>query len=124
MIINKIEMTQKALEAIEKITKTQLTLGKLIYSIRRCDEMTQIQFAELLKISKSHLCDIEHDRKIVSPKLAAEYAKKLGYDEEQFVRLALQAYIDKAGLKYNIELETKRKVLRHHATETRSHNHI
>lgn len=100
----KSKMTQKTLQYIEKITG-KLTLGKLINSIRLCDEMTQIEFAELLNISKSHLCDIEHDRKIISPKLAAQYANTLGYDEEQFVRLAIQAMIDKSGLKYNVELD-------------------
>ncbi len=103
-------MTQKTLQYFEKLTG-KLTFGKLMNSIRLCDEMTQIEFAELLNISKSHLCDIEHDRKIVSPKLAAQYANKLGYDEAQFIRLAIQAMIDKSGLNYNVELDRQtRKV--------------
>ena len=104
-------ITKKTLNTLAKITGTTLTLGKLIYSIRRGEELTQVEFAKLLNISTSHLCDIEHDRKIVSPKLSAKYAKILGYDEEQFIRLALQAILDKAELKYNIELGvTKPKV--------------
>ena len=105
----KSKMTQDTLKTLEQISGIKLTLGKMLYSIRLCEEMTQVEFARLLDISKSHLCDIEHDRKIVSPKLAAEYANKLGYGEEQFIRLALQASIDKDGLNYNIELECKRK---------------
>jgi|SRR6185437_2899239 len=108
-MITKNKMTQQTLKTVEKITGQKLTLGTLIYSIRLCEEMTQIEFAKLLNISKSHLCDLEHARKLVSPKLAAQYANKLGYDEEQFIRLAIQASIDKAGLNYDVELGVRPK---------------
>ena len=102
-------VTEKALQEIEKITNTKLTLGKLIWSIRRCAEISQSEFAKLLGISSSHLCDIEHDRKTVSAELAKKYAEILGYGEKQFVRLALQATLDKAGIDFDIELEPRRK---------------
>jgi DNA-binding transcriptional regulator YiaG len=73
----KSKMTAKTLKEIEKITKTKLTLGKFIWAIRQADEISQIDFSEKLKITKQHLCDIEHGRKSVSPKLAAKYAKIL-----------------------------------------------
>ncbi|MCC2625307.1 MAG: uncharacterized protein K0R14_1180 [Burkholderiales bacterium] len=108
-MITKSKMTKQTLKTMEKITGQKLTLGMLIYSIRLGEEMTQTEFAQLLNISKSHLCDLEHGRKLVSPKLAAQYANRLGYDEEQFIRLALQASIDKAGLNYDIELGARPK---------------
>lgn len=72
-----------------------LTLAKLLASIRLSEDLSQVDFANKLKISKSHLCDIEQDRKNVSPQRAATFAKILGYPKAQFVRLALQALLDK-----------------------------
>jgi transcriptional regulator with XRE-family HTH domain len=100
----KSKMTQKTLNQIEKITGSKLTLGKMIWAIRQSDDITQVNFAEKLGISKQHLCDIEHERKIVSPKLAAKYAKLLGYSEEQFIRLSLQDLVDRDGLNVLVEV--------------------
>lgn len=99
------KITRNTLDKIEKITGGPLTLGKLIWAIRQSEEMTQVDFAEQLGISKQHLCDIEHGRKPVSPKLAAEYAVKLGYSEKQFIRLALQDELDRAGLPFEVEIK-------------------
>lgn len=104
----KSKMTEKTLKNIEKITGTKLTLGKLIWAIRQADEISQVDFAEKLKITKQHLCDIEHDRKSISPKLAAKYAEILGYSKEQFIRLALQDLVDREGLNVLVEITTKK----------------
>lgn len=100
----KSQVTKTTLANIEQITKTKLTLGKLIWSIRKADDMRQVTFAEKLKITKQHLCDIEHDRKAISPKLAAQYAEILGYSREQFIRLALQDMLNRDGLNVQIEV--------------------
>ncbi|OGO93227.1 MAG: transcriptional regulator [Coxiella sp. RIFCSPHIGHO2_12_FULL_42_15] len=98
-------MTQKTLAKLEKITGAKLSLGKLIWAIRRGEELTQVDFAAQLGISKQQLCDIEHNRKSISPQLAAEYATKLGYSKKQFVRLALQDQLDRAGLHFNVDIQ-------------------
>lgn len=98
------QMTKHALKEIEKITGTPLTLGRLIMAIRQSKAMTQVAFAEMLGISKQQLCDIEHDRKTLSPKLAAKYADKLDCSRAQFVRLALQVVLDKEKLGFTVEL--------------------
>jgi transcriptional regulator with XRE-family HTH domain len=105
----KSKVTEKTLKEIQKITGTKLTLGKLIWAIRQSDGDSQVVFAKKLKMKKQHLCDIEHERKSVSPSLAAEYAKRLGYSEEQFIRLALQDLVDREGLKVEVEIFSKRK---------------
>ncbi len=103
----KSKMTQKTIKDIENITCAKLTLGKLIWAIRHADEISQVDFADKLKITKQYLCDIEHGRKSVSPKLAARYAKLLGYSEEQFIRLALQDLVDRDGLNVQVEIILK-----------------
>jgi len=90
---------------LEDITRGPLSLGKFLQSIRLGEEMSQVEFADQLGISKSHLCDIEKGRKLVSPERAANYAKILRYSPEQFVRLALQDQVEKAGLKFKIKIE-------------------
>ena len=113
----KSKVTQKTLKDIEQITGTKLTLGKLILSIRQADEISQVDFAKKLKMTKQHLCDIEHERKSVSPKLAAKYAQLLGYSKEQFIRLSLQDIVDRDGL--NVEVEISAKTRRKHHTDSR-----
>ncbi|MCP3679903.1 MAG: helix-turn-helix transcriptional regulator [Gammaproteobacteria bacterium] len=97
-------MTKATLAYLKKRTGGKLTLAKLIWSIRQGEEMTQVEFAKLLNMSPQHLCDIEHGRKNVSPKLAANYAEKLGYSPVQFLRLCLQDMVDRVGLPYAIEI--------------------
>lgn len=82
-----------------------LTFGELLESIRMGDELTLVQFAKKLEVSKSHLCDIEKGRKNVSPERAAAFAKKLGYSKEQFVRLSLQDLVTEAGLKLTVHIK-------------------
>jgi len=96
-----------ALQYLEKLTKGPLTLGRLIKAIREGEEMSQVDFAKKLGISRSHLCDIEKDRKSVGPGRAAELARKLGYLEAQFVRLALQAQVKRARLKMDVYVEAR-----------------
>ena len=100
-------ITKNTLKNIEKHVGIKLTIGKLIWAIRQADEISQTDFANKLKISKQHLCDIEHERKVISPKLAAKYAEILGYSREQFIRLALQDLVDREGLNIQVDVAAK-----------------
>ncbi len=89
---------------LERIVGGQITLGAFIEAIRQGEEMTQAELAGKLGITKSHLCDIERGRKLVSPERASRFAELLGYSSDQFVRLALQDAVDRAGLPYKVEV--------------------
>lgn len=82
----------------------ELTFSNLLASIREGEEMTQVEFAKRLGVSRQYICDIEHGRRTVSPKAAAMFAKKLGYSSHQFVRLCLQDLVNRDGLKLRIEV--------------------
>lgn len=97
--------TCDTIKFLERVSGSKLTLGKAIQSIRLCDELSQVEFAHKLGISRQQLCDIEHDRKILSPKLAAKYATILGYPSSQFIRLALQGMIDRDNLNVVVEIK-------------------
>ena len=100
--------TDSLSKALDKLLGKPLTLGDTLNAIRLCDEMTLKEFAEILGVSVSYLSDIEHGRRIVSPKKAYEYAEKLGYSPTEFVRLALQdetnSFIAEKGLHASITL--------------------
>lgn len=101
-------MTTKKKSAASKFMESiagPLTFGGLISAIRMCQEKSQVEFAATLGVSRAHLCDIEKDRKPVSPTLAAKYAEILGESQSQFVRLAVQDALIRAGLRYSVHLE-------------------
>lgn len=82
-----------------------LTFGKILSSIRKCDELSLSAFAAKLGVSRANLCDIEKGRRGVSVARAAKWAKLLGHSESQLVRYALQAELNEAGLKFRVELQ-------------------
>src|SRR3989344_3874314 len=96
--------TSAAAKFLEKITGGKLTLGKLLQSIRQSEEMSQVEFAKLLSVSRQYLCDIEHGRRFASVHAAAKFANKLGYSQKQFVRLCLQELVDREKLGLHIDI--------------------
>ncbi len=90
---------------LESLTHEKLSIADFIKTIRECEEESQVEFAKRLGITRQRLCDIEHARSHISPKLASEFAEKLGYSESQFVRLALQDILKRDHLDYIIKLQ-------------------
>lgn len=96
--------TSDASEFLKALVGSKLTLGNLLLAIRQADDMSQVEFASLLDVSRQYLCDMEHGRRLVSPKAAATFAKKLGYSQQQFVRLCLQDLIDRGKLNLIVDI--------------------
>ena len=69
--------TKKKSDAIQFFESLvgELTFGGLIEAMRQAEEMSQVDFAKKLGISKQHLCAIEKGRKFVSPERAAKFAR-------------------------------------------------
>ena len=44
---------------LEELRGGPLTFGRMIESVRRADEISQVALARRMKISRVHLCDIE-----------------------------------------------------------------
>jgi len=89
---------------LEKLMGGPLTLGGALSALRGSDEESLADFAERLSVSRSHLSDIEHGRRAVSPERASRFAKALKQNEAQFVRLALQDQIRSAGLRLRVDV--------------------
>jgi transcriptional regulator with XRE-family HTH domain len=104
-MVAKKRKSSKAQKSLERISGKALNLNNLLLAIRQGEEMTQIEFAKLLGVSKQYLCDMEHGRRFASPKAAEQYAKKLGYSPQQFVRLWLQDLIEREGINFIIDVK-------------------
>lgn len=97
--------SEQTIKKLEAIAREKFSLSSFLAAIREGEEMTQVEFAKLLGISKQNLCDIEHGRRFVRPKVAANFAKKLGYASDQFIRLALQDLVDRDGIHVKVEVK-------------------
>jgi transcriptional regulator with XRE-family HTH domain len=96
--------TKHGRESLEK-KLGPMTLAAFLASWRESLEMTQAIFAKKLGISASNLCDIEKGRQIVSPKKAAEIAKKIGYSEAVLVEMVINEQLAADGLKMRVRAE-------------------
>ena len=67
--------------------------------------MAYTEIAKKLGVSTQYLCDLEHDRKIVSPKKAKNFAIILGYSQEQFIALAIQDSLEHDGIHLLVQLK-------------------
>ncbi|WP_319577696.1 helix-turn-helix transcriptional regulator [uncultured Desulfobacter sp.] len=81
-----------------------LTFGRALWSHRKCEEISQKDFAKMLGISASSLCDLEKGRKLPSVNRAAKIAKILNEPEKIWIRLALQDMLREADLRYEVSV--------------------
>lgn len=82
-----------------------MTLAMFLSSWRESLGLSQVAFAEKLGISAANLCDIEKGRQLVSPKKAAQIAKKIGYSETVLVELVINEQLAAEGLKFRVKAE-------------------
>ena len=94
-----------AVEFLESLAKGPLTVGNLLHSLRKSEEMSQVEFAKKLGISKQTLCDIEKERTAVSSARAARFAKKLKFPPAFFIQMALQEELNREGIRLSVKVE-------------------
>lgn len=83
----------------------QLTLGAAIRSIRLADGESQTAYAKKIKVSTQYLCDLEHNRKVVSAKKAKQFAEILGHSPAQFIALAIQDSLKQDGISMLVDIQ-------------------
>lgn len=103
MTIENNEKDEYCLKEIEK-EYGQLTFGWALWSHRKCEEMTQKEFAKILGITPASLCDLERGRRIPSVKRAAGIARSIGMPEKTWVKLAIQDMLRAADLDYTVSV--------------------
>lgn len=90
---------------LEHLRGGPLTFGRMLASIRQADEIVQADLARRMGISRANLCDLENGRRSVTVERAAQFARVLGYSVNQFVAVAVEDQLRKAGLKVRVRLE-------------------
>lgn len=95
---------RRAMDVLQKMGSEQTTFGLLLKTQRLSEDMTLAEMAEILKISVSHLSDIEHERKFVSLERAKDFALRLKDSEKYFILVALKDLLRRANCRYDIEL--------------------
>jgi len=106
---NKTPISENSMTFLENLTGKKVTMGHLLWSIRACEELSQVDFSKILGVSRQYLCDLEHNRRIVSAKMAASFASKLGYSPMHFIQIAMQDELNKYGLNFDIQLTEHKK---------------
>ena len=83
-----------------------LTFGSLLKAHRFGEELTQVQFAKLLGLSKQSLNDLEGNRKSPTIRRAMGIAKKIGLLPELVVQVVLQDQVSKENLKLSVSVKS------------------
>lgn len=101
-------MSTKNLLGIESLESKfgPMTVGLFLKAFREADGLSQIDFAKRLKLSRANLCDIEKERKFVSPERAAKIAKLLKVPEATLIKLSIQDMLRAAKLQYTVDLKS------------------
>ena len=90
----------KEISAIKHLEKQlgPLTFGKMIWSHRMSEEMTQNELANAIGVSKQYISQVEKGLRLVSIEQAVRLADVFGVSTDLFVIQVLQDQINKAGI--------------------------
>ena len=97
----------KSVDALQ-VTKEvweNLSFGELIRSLRVCDEISQVDLAKKIGVSKQFLSDVEHNRKEVGIAFAKKVASAMGYSIEPLIELLIRDQLKRQKLYYTVELK-------------------
>lgn len=81
------------------------SFATFMLGIRTTMDLSQVEMAKKLGISKAALCEIEKGRTLVSPHAAVRYAKKAGFSQTVALEACLQDQLRKANIKKRVRIE-------------------
>ena len=93
-----------AKKSIRKLTG-HVSFGEVLNSFRVSKDLSQVEMANVLGVSKQDLCNIEKGRKIVSIERAMRFAKSLKHSPTVFVKYVIEDQLHRAGLPRKIKIE-------------------
>lgn len=96
--------TKKRLSNLLNEELGPMTFARFLRVARGRCELSQVEMAKVLDISKGNLCDMEKGRQLVSPRLAAEIAKLAGLSEVMAVEMALCDLMRRSGLNMDVHV--------------------
>jgi transcriptional regulator with XRE-family HTH domain len=103
-------MTTKPNSAVDALEVTKniwnkMTFGGLVRALRISDEISQVELAKKLGVSKQFLSDVEHNRKDVGISFAKKVASVLGYSIEPLLELLIKQQLKRQRLNYIVEIK-------------------
>ena len=103
----KTHKTHDSVDALEatKDVWDKMTFGGLIRALRTSDEISQVQLAKMLGVSKQFLSDVERNRKEVGIGFAKKVASALGYSIEPLIELLIRQQLKRQRLNYIVEIK-------------------
>jgi DNA-binding XRE family transcriptional regulator len=72
-------MSTNTMKFLKKITGQELNFANMIHSLRLADEVSQVELADMIGISKGIMCDIEKGRSLPTIDQAKNMAQALGH---------------------------------------------
>lgn len=100
----KVKEMRDAVDATKDIWD-QMSFGGLIRSLRLSDEISQVELARKLNVSKQFLSDVEHNRKDVGIGFAQKIAHSMDYPIEPLIELLIRDQLRRQNLNYFVELK-------------------
>lgn len=93
-----------ALEATRDVWQ-KMTFGSLVRSLRMSDDISQVEMAKKIGVSRQFLSDVEHNRKEVGISFAKKIASESGYSIEPLLELLIRDQLKRQKLHYTVELK-------------------
>ena len=82
-----------------------LSFGLLLKNYRETEELSQKDFANLLKISAQRLNDFEKGRRLPDLSTVIKFAKTLKDSEAFFIQILFQDYLNKQKVKLKVNIQ-------------------
>lgn len=98
-------MSTNTKKYLKKITGEELNFANMIHSLRMADEVSQVELADMVGISKGIMCDIEKGRRLPTIDQAKNMAEALGYPIQGFIAILFQDQLKKANLNLTVSLD-------------------
>lgn len=98
-------MNIKEANSIFEKTYGLFSFATFMLGIRTTLDLSQVEMAKKLGISKAALCEIEKGRTHVSPETAVHYAKQAGFSETLALEACFQDQLRKAKIKKRVRIE-------------------
>lgn len=90
--------TKKRLSSVLKKKHGTVTFAMFMRTARESLDLTQVEMAKILSVSKGTLCDIEKGRQLVSVALAKKIAQKANLSQALAIRACIQDQLNKANV--------------------------
>jgi transcriptional regulator with XRE-family HTH domain len=98
-------MSTNSLKFLEKLTGGPLTFSKMLKAIRLSDEVSQVELANNIGVSRGLICDIEKGRRFPTFEQANNIANYLGYSPQGFIAILIQDQLREVNLPMKVTLE-------------------